>query len=327
MASHNPVYDFYHSEWRNSEGHKYVGYVKGTLKYDLVAMCPRSGYSDLLAWWVDVMSERFRIGGIYFDCCSPTLCYNEYHGCGGRDAFGKRIKGKPIFALRESLKRIYKILHKRNRILINHAHSRFLPPCHSFSDYWYPGEQYTARLGRNLYYYTDDIAPEVWQSELNSFIKGVGVTFLPEYGRGTPPKHRDEETKPSRSLLACCAVNDVPCSASWIHLGEIEKLWGILDKFWVSDAEFVPHWRPGPIRADKPLAASAYKGKNSVLLIVANLTKEPAAGTVAVDAKALGIPEQHKLTDEFTGKLLDDPLSAIKIQLPDRDYTILSITW
>ncbi|NOZ20231.1 MAG: hypothetical protein GXP25_03990, partial [Planctomycetes bacterium] len=215
MASNNPIYDYYHSEWRNSEGHKYVGYVKGTLKYDLVAMCPRSAYTDLLAWWVDEMSKNFEIGGIYFDCCSPSVCHNAYHGCGGRDAFGNRIIGAPIFALRESLKRIYKILHKRNLILVNHAHSRFLPPCHSFSDYWYPGEQYTARLGQNIYYYTDVIKPEVWQSELNSTIKGVGITFLPEYGRGTPPKYRDDETKPSRSLLACCAVNDVPCSASW----------------------------------------------------------------------------------------------------------------
>ncbi|MEW6355338.1 MAG: glycoside hydrolase domain-containing protein [Planctomycetota bacterium] len=327
MASHNPVYNFYHSEWRNSEGHKFVGYVKGTLTYDLIAICPRSAYTDLLNWWIGEMSEHYPIGGIYFDCCSPEVCHNAYHGCGGRDAFGKRIIGAPIFALRESLKRVYKTLHKRNMILVNHAHSRFLPPCHSFSDYWYPGEQYTARLGQDIWYYTDQIPPEVWQSELNSYIKGVGITFLPEYGRGTPTKYRDEETKPSRSLLACCAVNDVPCSASWINDGEIEKLWGILDKFWVSDAEFIPHWAAGPVAADKPLIASAYKGRKSVLLIVANLTKEPARGAVKLDAKALGIPAEFKMTNEFTGEAISQPLDGIQIALPERDYTIISITW
>ncbi|NOZ20220.1 MAG: hypothetical protein GXP25_03935, partial [Planctomycetes bacterium] len=140
------------------------------------------------------------------------------------------------------------------------------------------------------------------------------------------PKYRDDETKPSRSLLACCAVNDVPCSASWINYGEIEKLWGILDKFWVSDAEFIPHWAPGPVTAGKPLLAS-YKGKNYVLLIIANLTKEPASGTVKLDAKTLGIPGQHKITNEFTGKPVNQPLDGIKIELPARDYTIWSITW
>ena len=155
----------------------------------------------------------------------------------------------------------------------------------------------------------------------------MGITFLPEYGRGTALKYRDEETKPSRSLLACCAVNDVPCSASWIHYGEIEKLWGILDKFQVSDAEFVPHWRPGPIRADGPLTVSAYKGENYVLLIVSNLTKQAARGSVRVDAKALGIPAGHKITNELDGASVAGRLDAIRVEMPERDYTIFSVTW
>jgi len=327
MASHNSIYDFYQAEWRNSEGHKYVGYVKDALKYDLVAICPRSRYTDLLAWWVDELAKRFEIGGIYFDCCWPMECHNSYHGCGGRDAFGKRIRSAPIFPLRESLKRIYSILHKRDLILINHAHSRFMPPCHSFSDYWFPGEEYTAKLGRNVYYYTDDMPPEVWQSELNSAIKGVGISFLPEYGRGTPAELRDEQTKPSRSLLACCVVNDVPCSASWINLGEIEKLWAVMDKFSVSEAEFIPYWRPGPITADEPLTASAYKGEKYVLLIVSNLTAKPASAIVRVDAAALGAPPGCRIVSEVSGRQLDCPPDRIRIELPERDYTIVSITW
>ena len=328
MSDHNPIFDFYHMAWRNTSGHKYVGYKhRDGFKYSMVAICPASDYSKLMAYWVENLSRDYDIGGIYFDCCSPDRCTNTRHGCGGTDAFGKRFQTNPIFGLRRVLKQVYTILHGRGKILINHAHSRFYPPCHAFSDYWYPGEQFTAALGRNIWHYCDGIPREVWQVELSARTKGVGVSFLPEYGRGTDKKYRDVETKPSRSLLASCVVHDVPVSASWIHLGELQKVWDVYGKFHLSAARFFPYWEECPVQVDAPLLASVYQLPKSAVVMVSNLTPKPAQGMLRIDAQTLAIPGGHTLRDECTGRALSAELGAIPVAVPERDYTILSVTW
>ena len=328
MSDHNPIFDFYRLEWRNSEGHKYVGYKhRDGFTYSMVATCPASDYSRLMAYWVENLSRDYDIGGVYFDCCSPDRCSNSRHGCGGVDAFGRRYATYPIFGLRRVLKRVFTILHSRGKILINHAHSRFVPPCHAFSDYWWPGEQYTSKLGRNIYYYADDMDRREWQVELSARNRGVGISFLPEYGRGTDKKYRDEETEPSRSLLACCVVHDVPCSASWIHLGELEKVWKLYSEFGLSKAKFRPYWEDCPVQVDRPLVASAYELPNALVIMVANLTPNAAKGALRVDASKLRVKGKPTIRNELTGQALGAGFDAIPVDLPDRDYTVVSVTW
>lgn len=330
LSDHNPVHAFYDLEWRNTSGHKYVGYKhRDGFTYAMTAVCPASDYSNMLAYWVENLSRDYDIGGIYLDCCSADRCRNTRHGCGGTDAFGRRYCTYPIFALRESLKRVFTILHSRGKILMNHAHSRFYPPCHAFSDYWYPGEQFTAALGRNLWHYCDDVPLEVWQVELSARTKGVGIAFLPEYGRGTDKRYRDEETKPSRSLLACCSVHDIPVSGSWIHLDELQKVWDVYGTFQLSAAQFHPYWETGcPVQVSKPLLASAYRRGNQLLLVVSNLTAEQREGTLRIDTQAFGIEAgAGVLRNAQTAAAIDAPLDAVPVKLAERDYVMLSLTW
>ncbi|MHC4414066.1 MAG: LamG domain-containing protein [Planctomycetota bacterium] len=328
LSDHNPIFDFYRLEWHNSSGHKYVGYKhRDGFEYSMVATCAASDYSNLMAYWVENLSRDFDIGGIYFDLSSPDRCANARHGCGGTDAFGKRYHTYPIFGLREVLKKTFTILHSRGKLLINHAHSRFYPPCHAFSDYWFPGEQYAAALGRNLWHYCDNVPLEVWQVELSPKPKGVGVCFLPQYGRGTDQKYRDETPAPSRSLLACCLVHDIPVSASWINLHELQRVWDLYEKFQLSNATFLPYWESSFVEIDEPLLASGFKIPNAIVIMLANLTPVLRKGTLCLDAIALGIGEKHVLKDEQTGEVLDQRLDSIPVWVPARDFTILSVTW
>lgn len=330
LADHNAVHDFHQLEWRNSYRHSYVGYkmpgVEG--EYALRATCPASDFSDLMVYWVHHLFEDYPwMGGIYYDCCSASACKNHRHGCGGTDAFGRSYETRPIFALREVLKRVFTILHAHGKVLVNHSHSRFYPPLHSFSDYWFPGEQYATKVGRTLYYYTDEMPLAEWQIELNSHIRGVGSQFLPQYGRGTDKKFRDEETAPTRSVLAACVVHDVPCSASWVNYGEIEKLWQVYDAYKLSRARFHAYWRDCPAQASEPLTASVYELDGAAVIAVANLTPEPASGTVSLDVAALGLEGPLIFRLEPGGEAIPGATAdAIPISLPARDYAMIAVT-
>jgi len=328
IADHNEIFDFYQLEWRNSERHCFTGYkTPEGLEYALRAVCPRSNFSELMVHWADGLFAGYpELGGIYFDCCSPTSCRNERHGCGGVDAFGRAYRTSPIFDLRDILRRVYTTVHACGGMLINHAHSFFYPPCHGFSDYWFPGEQYTTRLGENLWYYTDVLSPEVWQIELNSQLRGVGVQFLPEYGRGTDKRFRDEETAPSRSLLAAATVHDVPVSGHWINPGEIATLWAIFDRYDLSQAAFHGYWEEDcPVSADAPLLASVYQGGDTAVIVVSNLTPEQAAGTLRVDAASLGVGEGWTMSLQPGDQAITASVDAIPVAVPARDFRVITI--
>jgi len=288
LADHTALWDFYQREWRNSERHVYVGYTAhdGT-EYAIQAVCPRSDFSEVMVHWVDeLLAEYPGIGGVYYDCCNPSECRNAEHGCGGVDAFGRAYATRPIFALRDLLRRVLTIAHSHGDIVVNHAHSRFSPPIHVFGDYWFPGEQYTTRLGEDIWYYTDQIPPEVWQIELNSQVRGVGISFLPEFGRGTDKRYQFEDPAPSRALLAACLLHDVPCSGHWIHRDAIEPVWALYDRHRLSDATFHGYWEEDcPVRVDEPLRASAYVTDDAMVIVVSNLTPEGAAGTLRVNGQ------------------------------------------
>ena len=283
LADHTPEWDFYQREWQHSERHIYVGYKtrEGT-EYALRATCPRSDFSELMVHWMDDLLRDYpAIGGVYYDCCDASECRNTEHGCGGVDAFGKPYASRPIFALRDVLRRVMTIAHSHNDIVMNHAHSRFYPPIHGFSDYWFPGEQYTTRLGEDIWYYTDQIPPEVWQIELNSQVRGVGISFLPEFGRGTEKRYQFEDPAPSRALLAACLLHDVPSSGFYIYADEINAVWAIYDKYQLSDATFHGYWEADcPVSVDEPLQASVYVAQDADVIVVSNLTPEAATGTV-----------------------------------------------
>ncbi len=328
LADHNPVYEFYQRQWRNSGRHSYVGYtMPGVGEYALRAVCPASDFSDMMVYWVHELFEDYpELGGIYYDCCSPTACKNTDHGCGGVDAFGRPYETRPIFALRDVLKRVFIILHAHDKVLVNHAHSRFVPPCHAFSDYWFPGEQYSGKVGRTLYYYTDEMPRDEWQIELSSHNRGVGMQFLPQYGRGTDKKFRDEETAPTRSVLACCAVHDVPSSGAYVNYAEIEQFWQIYDKYSLSRADFHAYWLDCPAQATEPLLASVYELEASALLAVANLTAEAATGTVRLDMAALGMEGDYAFRLQPAGTEITPTAEGIPVELGPRDYAFISVT-
>jgi hypothetical protein len=328
LADHTPEWDFYRRQWRNSERHTYVGYEGWDgVEYALQATCPRSDFSELMVHWAsELMANYPQVDGIYYDCCDAKECRNDAHGCGGVDVFGRSYATHPIFDLRDVLRRVYTIAHEHGGIVMNHAHSRFYPPMHGFGDYWFPGEQYTTRLGEDLWYYTDQIPPEVWQIELSSQVRGVGVCFLPEFGRGTDKRYQFEEVAPSRSLLAACMLHDVPSSGHYIHPDAIEEVWTIYDRFWLSDATFHGYWEADcPVQADGPLQASAYVSEDAIVVVVSNLTPEAAEGTLRIDPETVEFPEGWTLTEQPSGEAVKAPIDAVPVSVGARDFRVFAV--
>jgi len=61
--------------------------------------------------------------------------------------------------------------------------------------------------------------------------------------------------------------------------------------------------------------------------MVANLTPHAVKGTLRVDASKLRMAGKPVVRSEVTGQTLEAPLDAIPVDLPDRDYTVVSVTW
>lgn len=332
-------YDYFIEDWKKFPGYSH-GFEKCGVKSKLYPCCGHTGAADLFAWRTDkLLKDVPGIGGIYYDIAQVEGCENPLHGCGGIDAFGKPYMSSGALSLRNYLIRIYKILHKNNKILLCHAHSRFSPIAHAFADLWYPGEQYFAELPKNYqYFYCEGISPEVYQSELAWEPKGVAVAFLPQYGRAAElipdfkQFEKDFKTNPEWAIrtMTPLMLNDIDISPSaWISWKPAEKWWDIKDKIRLSDAKFTGYWDNSDVKSgSQKIFVSYYSWNNPSpyerLLVVANMGREELPAALDIDGKILG-SGKLKFTDLWEDREIS--VGELKtIRIPGNHFLLVGIS-
>ena len=100
-------------------------------------------YSDYFAAFTAWVMDEFGFDGFYSDGLTQVSpCQNEAHGCGYRDENGNLHSTWPIFAVRDTLKRMYRLVKEKkpDGWVVNHASFNLLVPTLSFSDIVYTGE-------------------------------------------------------------------------------------------------------------------------------------------------------------------------------------------
>jgi hypothetical protein len=121
-------------------------------------------------------------------------------------------------------------------------------------------------------------------------------------------------------------VHDVPSSGAWIHPDAIHDVWTIYDRFWLSDATFHGYWEPDcPVTVEAPLVASAYAKNDAAVIVIGNLTPEPAEGTLRIDTAALRVGEGWTVTHQPSGDTVDAAPGLIPVRVPARDYRVIAI--
>lgn len=110
-------------------------------------VCYNSGYSDVFLKRVEYVMDEYGVDGIYTDSTYvPWECTNPAHGCGYIDHNGKLHHTFPILAVREHVKKLYEIVHKRGGIIDTHQSTCCMMPTLSFCDTYFDGENIQDRL-------------------------------------------------------------------------------------------------------------------------------------------------------------------------------------
>ncbi len=314
VASNDAEYDYFFAEWAKTPTYTHSITKKGNRIIN-EPCCGHTPVTDLLAYRADKLFREFpNLGGLYYDLSDVRHCDNVLHGCGGIDAFGKPYMSSIALNLRENLKRIYKVSHTHKRKLMLHAHSLFNPVAHSFSDYWWPGEQYYSPLATNPeYFYSEGITPEEFQSELNREIKGVALVFLPQYGRVAWPGSGFPALQPrfkefmhgeeyAIRTMTPMLVHDIPIAAEMINWSTLDKWWEIKSKLNFDKAKFHGYWLNNALKSSgEKVFASWYElekpSEYSRLFVVSNLSRIPQKAGLILDPAQLGITEKSMFTD------------------------------
>ncbi|MBT6627878.1 MAG: hypothetical protein HOB49_12750, partial [Gemmatimonadetes bacterium] len=112
--------------------------------YYLLNSCPNArSYRDYLVSGAVWVMEEYGFDGFYSDGLTNVVaCQNEAHGCGYRDGEGRLHATWPVYSVRETLKRMYRVVKERDPqgLVANHASFNLLIPILSFSDVVYTGE-------------------------------------------------------------------------------------------------------------------------------------------------------------------------------------------
>ncbi|MCK5803041.1 MAG: hypothetical protein KAI66_09425, partial [Lentisphaeria bacterium] len=186
LCTLEPVVRFYKDCWQvPGLGSFSIHDVYGQ-KYHQVYLTETTLMRDFFANKIEQLMSRQdkQIGGVYYDLCFVMPVRNPLVGGEFIDAFGRKIPSRlNVLELRECLMRTLKICRKYGKRAWYHGHAVYNPAVMGLGDFWYPGEHLASALAANPYYYADDMPQEVYETEFNSYQKGVGIINLPVIGR------------------------------------------------------------------------------------------------------------------------------------------------
>ena len=307
LGNTDPEWDTKLDEWRMIPSRIYRKNKGDLYTWENRACCGHTGAADLHAYRFEQSLKQYSTNGyagVYFDLCDPYTCENELHGCGGTDAFGRAYVSCNVLNLREYLMRIYKIAHRHNAVVMNHAHNYFNPICHGFTDYWFSGEQHHRGMEKNPeWFYVDSISQYELECAWNPAIKGVGIQQLGRHDKTPLVKgHADEEH--TIRAMAQMLPYDVQISHGKLDPKVVDRLWGIFDEVKLQDATFCGYWDlPIKLSSNSKIRASRYEWRNGageydLLIVASNASREPQRGL----SLPIAIAPEAELDELWTGR-------------------------
>lgn len=332
VGNTDPEWDTKLDEWRMipSRIHKgRKGKGKGAYAWEHRECCGHTGVADLHAYRFEQSLKQYGTNGyagVYFDLCDPYTCENELHGCGGTDAFGQPYVTCNVLHLREYLMRIYKIAHRYNAVVMNHAHNYFNPICHAFGDYWYPGENH--HRGKEVnpeWFYADGLSNYELECAWNPVIKGVGLQLLGRHDKSPQVDGHANEEHTIRAMAPFLPY-DVQISHGKLDYNLVDRLWGVFDDVKLQAATFRGYWEMAVALTDNPnLRVSLYEWPEGAAkyryLIVANNRSRDAQKGIRLPA---GVSSQAVLRDLWKNV----PLETMKLgdyEIPGGHFALIGI--
>jgi hypothetical protein len=270
-------------------------------------VCLNSVWQDALAHGAQRLMQEYRAGGIYLDTTiTPFACSNELHGCGYRRPDGSLAATYPVFAVRETMKRIYAVVKadRADGLVDVHPYDCMNSSALAFATSYWAGEQLRPRSG-DLF---AEVTLDRFRTEMMGRNWGVPAEFL----------HYTTQVEYPRAF--CIALlHDVPVRPhSPREVAVLCSVRRMLDDFGRREAEWLPYWRNADSVAVSPRTcyASLYRHpKNGVLAVVSNLGGEDANVEVALDARKLGLPPSPAAADALTQEKISVEGNRVRLSL------------
>lgn len=241
-------------------------------------VCARSGFADYMAAGTQWILDDLGFRACYTDGLAQVYpCQNTHHGCGYYDDRGTLHSTWPLFATREMLKRMYRLIHARSPdgYLVNHVSFNTIIPSMALTDVYYSGEH------------------EQYEDLTKFRVRWQGKQW------GTWPTLLGDDSHSYRSLhMTYCLLHGVSVWPMGLlgrndMLRKTANLWQAYDQFGYREAEWIPYFRAetGLVKADHPqVKVSLYLHRQkSALLVVGNLAHEVVNCKLNVDLQALGL--------------------------------------
>lgn len=285
-------------------------------------VCYNSVMQDFLVDGIARLMDEYDIDGVYLDTTAyPSLCVNRLHGCGYAKADGSIVGTHPVFAIRQTLKRIYTVVKTRkpDGLIDLHGHVLNMPAL-SWATSSYQGEGLPKAGTRPIL----DVVPlDHFRVEYMGHQSGVPAEFLHYTLLGPYPASY-------RKAWAISLLHDVPVRlhAQAENLEFASSIWRLFDRFGRDRAEWLPYWRNSDYLSVKPEGtfSSLYRHpKNGVLMFVSNLKQKDARAELRLNLRKLSLPSQVTVTDALSAKPMAWNRNRIDLTLPYLHWKLIWI--
>jgi len=293
IADINPEYSLYGEECMDLAKNMFV-YTREPKQTDYV-LCANSIWHDRIIDGISDMFRKYKPDGIYTDGLTyPGDCTNELHGCGFVGENGERQPTQNILSIRNTMKRVYRIMEKQGKktYWVAHSSGSITLPTLGFVDAYLDGEHLTA-LPRPF-----QLPLDFFRAEFMGHNFGIPALFLVyNWGAGMI----DSEG------FAISLLHDT--ELGWDQNYTV-KMWKLWKDFRPEKARFMPHWKPSNFAAPDSVKVSYYiKPNGDAVIIAVNTGKTDVSGSVGVIGKIISakdafdgtgvVVESGKITDTF----------------------------
>jgi hypothetical protein len=278
-------------------------------------LCLRSVYQDLLVDGVTRLVDEFDIDGVYLDSTDcPFACTNSLHGCGHARPDGTTGPTYPVFAVRETIKRIYTAVRQRkpDGLMDLHVSDCMNAPSLAFVTSYWTGEQLTPAK-----FYPDGLPLDRFRTEFMGRNWGVPADLL-FYHLGSSFK----------DAFSLALLHDVTVRAETTYLSDASTVWKAMEEFDRAHAVWYPYWKNAEYVTVRPAGcyASLYRHpQNGVMIAVSNLTPGTARIVLKLDRAKLGLTGPLNARDAITGAEVPVKENAIMPELPSIGWELIRV--
>ena len=300
------------------------GYPGGPMQ-QVSEVCMGSAWQDLVVDGIAKLMDNYGLDGVYLDGTGdPKGCLNVGHGCGYVRLDGTPAKTYPVFACRETLRRIYTAVKSRkpDGLVDFHQSGHMVAPVLAWATTYWDGEQLHGGVPKGSFA-LDRLPLDLFRAEFMGRPWGVPAEFLAYcLGKSTGCTWTQAH---AITLLHDVAVRP---HGSLVFTEEASALWKVMAKFGHQEAEWLPYWKNSEYVKVSPEGAyvSLYRHpRNGVLAVVSNLGKQEALVNVQLDPARLGLRAPLSARDALSEAKLPIANAAIELSLPSLGWKVIWI--